>query len=245
MLEGKAGILMPRDESILTEIYFTGFLTTKQIVDRHFPDPEYGRQRLYALRKKKMLTNWTVSRQLNLWKLTKGAFDREIESLHREDERFKKWPKRDYIPHYVDTNDLFVAICGDLDGMLGKHPAWEWKDESRAFRRYEFGGDKRYHQPDAEVHFGGRIYFIERQTERSRKTGKEIEEKIRRYKGYRTSIDRDDLSAQLLFACDTQRDLDYAVKAADKHQVPTYADTLQGVADHLKKEAGRLEKRAS
>lgn len=227
-----------RDEAILTDLYFTRLLTTEQIRARHFKAFNTAKSRLYDIRDMRYIEPSTPYRGLTVWMLTRGAFEREIEDLRREDESYKTWPKPKIIPHFVDTNDVFVGVAGELDRLLGGHPAWEWKDERRMVGTGSRTGKKKDEKlPDAEIAFSGNRYFLERQTERARATRGEIEEKIDGHRRYVQRLEERPGAIELLFACDKDRDMDYALEAAQKHQVAMTAGTPQQIIEHLIEQA--------
>lgn len=223
-----------RDEEILTDLYFTRLLTTEQIRTRHFNAFNTAKSRLYDIRYMKYIEPSTPFKGLTVWTLTRTAFAREVEDLRRENEPYKTWPKPQIIPHFVDTNDVFVGIAGRLNQLLGKHPAWEWKDEARMVATGSRNGKKKDEKlPDAEITFLGNRYFLERQTERARATRAEIEDKIDGHRRYLRRLEESAGEIELLLACDKDRDMDYALDAAQKHQVAMTAATPQQIIEHL------------
>ncbi|MGF1471732.1 MAG: hypothetical protein ACFB50_08335 [Rubrobacteraceae bacterium] len=128
----------------------------------------------------------------NVWMLSKSEFRAQAEYRGIDfEERYPGWPTG-RIQHTLDTNDLYIEIAGELDTILkgachGRSPAWLWRDERRAYDRYTLSWDPRpkTHLPDAEVLFLGRLFVIERQTDRARETGKSIRDKVFGHKSLR------------------------------------------------------------
>jgi hypothetical protein len=171
--------------------------------------------------------------------LAKGAFRREAEDLRRYGETYPGWPKG-RVPHLLDTNDLYVRVAGELDAILGPHPAWEWRDERRAHDEYRIGGSTVKHQPDAEVRLAtGHVFFVERQTERARETAGAIREKVARHAARADHLGKRG-EARILFACDTGRDVGYALDAARSSGLPVFAGCVDEAASYLADEALRL-----
>lgn len=116
--------------------------------------------------------------------------------------------------HHLKVNDLYVNIHPHLEEAFGNGPGWEWRNESHSFVRTEYGGEALVHQPDAEVRFpDGRVYFLERQTKESRKTGAVFREKARQYRRYISYANLSPERATVVFACDEPRDMEYADRA--------------------------------
>lgn len=243
--------LTDRDEAILTDLYFTRLQSTEQIARRYFKTFATAKRKLHSLKKEKgVVIPRTPQKGLTVWTLNKRAFERELQILRREGEPYREWPKPRAIPHLVDTNDIYIEIADDLTRILGDLPeGWDWKNEAQAWRRYDYGGvSGRVHQPDAEIRFAGNIYFLERQTHRARKTAEKIEEKLEGYQRYRKLLKSSgqDGELEVVFACDAERDMDYALEAAKKYGVAMTAGTTGDIAEHLldKAKAATEAKRA-
>ncbi|MDN5697256.1 MAG: replication-relaxation family protein [Rubrobacter sp.] len=226
--------LTERDEAILTDLYFTRLLSTEQVRAKHFNAYNTAKSRLYDLRDMKYIEPSTPYRGLTVWMLTRGAFEREIENLNREGERYKGWPKARAIPHFVDSNDVFIGIARTLDRKLGEHPAWEWKDQARITQHRGRGVKQRNQKlPDAEISFAGHRFLLERQTGRAKAKKEEIVEKITGHQRYIRRLDTDAENIEVLFACDVERDMDYAVDAAEERQIAMTAGTPGQIIEHL------------
>lgn len=230
--------LTPRDDEILTDLYFTRILSTRQIAAKHFNSLGSATRRMHDLKKMGMVTHWNPWKGFVLWTLTRKAFAREIEALRRKDETHKGFPKPRIAPHFIDTNDVFIELSPKLDRMLSEHPAWEWKDEARMPKRGRGSGSTPYEkQPDAEIVFCGNRYFLERQTSRARATRGEIEEKIEGHRRYIHRLREPTGEIEVLFACDEERDMDYAYDAAQKHQVKMTSGSPEQIVEHLEEKA--------
>ncbi len=226
--------LTPRDDLILTDLYFARILSTEQIAAKHFHTKGSASRRMNDLKKMGMVAHWNPWTGLVLWTLTRRAFAREVESLGREDEIFKGFPKPKIIRHLVATNDVFVELSRKLDRTLGEHPAWEWQDEARMPKRGGGGGKTpNENQPDAEIVFSGNRYFLERQTERARATRQQIRDKVAGHRRYLRRLGEPTGEVELLFACDEDRDMDYALEAAQDQQVAMTAGTPEQIIEHL------------
>lgn len=236
--------LTDRDEGIVTSLYFTRLQSTQQIADRFFNCYGTAKRRMYELKNDKgVVMPRTPKKGLTVWTLTRRAFNREVEALKREGEPYREWPKPRAIPHLVDTNDIYVEIADAMDEELGEFPEWEWKNEAQAWTRYKQGGEKgRVHQPDAEISFGGNVYFLERQTHRARKTEEQIDEKLENYRRYikrlRSLGHQGEL--EVLFACDVRRDMEYVETAAAKYGLAMTAGKPGQIASHLLQKAKAL-----
>lgn len=230
--------LEPRDDLILTDLYFTRILSTDQIAAKHFNSKGSATRRMNDLKKMGMVAHWNPWKGLVLWTLTRRAFVREVEALRREDEVHKPFPKPRIIRHFIDTNDVFIELSQKLDRILGEHPAWEWKDEARMKDRGGTTGKKHDEKlPDAEITFFGDRYFLERQTERKRATRQEIDDKVTGHRRYLQRLGESTGAIELLFACDEDRDMDYALEAAQEQQVAMTAGTPQQIVEHLTEKA--------
>lgn len=234
--------LTDRDEAILTDLYFARLLSTEQIAQRYFNTKATAKRHMHRLKDEKdvVIPN-TPKKGLTVWMLSKRAFEREVEILHREGEPYREWPKPRAIPHIVDTNDIYMEIAAHLSRVLGELPeGWDWKNEAQAWTRYNHGSEHGLvHRPDAEVHFAGNIYFLERQTHRARKTREKIAEKLEGYQSYirRLRSLSNEGELEVLFACDVERDMGYAQEAATKYGLAMTAGDGEQIADHLRDKA--------
>ena len=163
--------------------------------------------------------------------------------MGRPDDAYPGWPKR--VQHLLDTNDVYFQLAGELDTILrgtchGPDPVWEWRNEARAYERYSVSWEPqpRYHQPDAEILFCGRLYILERQTERSKETQEAIAKKVRDHNARAEYIGAKERT-QIVFACDTSRDIGYAQKAAEDSDLPVVISSVEEVVSHLTDEALR------
>jgi hypothetical protein len=178
----------------------------------------------------------------SIWMLSKAAFRREVRDMGLHDATYPGWPKS-RVQHLLDTNDLYVGLAGELDAVLegvcyGSEPVWEWRNESRAYDRYSVSWESRprYHQPDAEVLFCGRLFIVERQTVRAKETETAIAKKVRDHNHRAAHIGAKE-TAQIVFACDTLRDTNHALKAAEDSDLPVVAASVAEVVSYLTDEA--------
>lgn len=120
----------------------------------------------------------------------------------------------------------------------GFDPAWEWRNESRSYERYSVSWKPRprYHQPDAEVLFCGRLFIVERQTERAKETSEAIAKKVHDHNHRAAHLGVKE-TAQIVFACDTLRDTNHALKAAEDSDLPVVAAPVAEVVSPLTDEA--------
>ena len=237
------GQITKRDERIFRDLYGTIVLSIEQVALMHFRSYARARRRLYDLRYIGKVHNYTIRKEdtpdgesRNLWMLTSDGLKYVRDDLKIETtERRPDWPANRNIFHYLDVNDVYAMVSGEFDAALGEYPAWEWKDERRASRRWNMGGKERTHRPDAEVRFGGNIYFLERETERSRKAPAHFLARMEDYAGY-IRYARANGSAEgyeVMWACDTGRDEKLAVEAGQRFGVATYAGTPNEVFERL------------
>ena len=242
------GQITPRDERIFRDLYHTRILSFQQIVSMHFSSGETARKRLYNLRWLGLIENQvfqpsnedSLDRAVNVFKLTTAGVKYVREDLSEtRSERHPNFPSRRNLRHYLDTNDVYVIASGALDAVLGGYPAWEWWDERRASRKWNMGGKERTHRPDAEVRFADAVFFIERETERSKKSPGHFLTRMEDYAGYiRYARANDDARRfQVMWACDTARDEEHAADAGERFGVPTYAGTPREVAQRLRQHA--------
>ena len=244
ILNGKRGMITERDESILQDLFLAPGLSTRQLSRMYFDSVNTAKYRMYQLRKKGLVVNLVHKRgpapSEVLWKLSKKALEREEEAAGRAGKRFRSWPKG-RISHLIDVNDVFVEVSYGLDEVLGRFPGWEWIDEPRASERYEFAGTNRQHQPDAEVRFRGLRFFIERETKRAKETPEAFLRKMAGYQAYTQAFGIEG-QVQIIFACDTERDVRYALSAGREYRVPVFAGNLEEAARYLLQQAARLVK---
>jgi hypothetical protein len=258
------GELQPRDDQLMTGLYHTTLKTTWQIARMYFPTAEArkkgtyepsresARRRLYDLMYMGWLVNWPYSRKekLTLWMLSRRAFRREARNLKRNGEQYPDWPKEKLIRHYIETNELYVLLAGRLDEVLGEYPAWEWRNEDRSYREWSLRDRSGVHKPDAELRFADRVYFIERQTKRAREGAAYFDRRMAGYRAYceylssaagETADDNGSpLKPQVVWACDTERDMDCAFEAAKKHDVFTTVENPREACKYIVEEAKKL-----
>lgn len=227
--------LTDRDEKVLTDLYFCRILSTEQIAAKYFNHYNTAKSRLAVVKDMDMITRRNPWQGTTIWMLTRRAFDREIEALGCEGERYRDWPKQMAIGHFLDTNDVFIDISEEMDEVLGEHPAWEWKNEPRAREAFKDAEGKGVHRPDAEIAFADNRYFLERQTSRARKTAKDLDKKLETYRRYIRRQRREGFEGEMevLYACDEERDMKHAKNAADHHGVQMTAGKPGLIAEHL------------
>ncbi|MDN5696841.1 MAG: replication-relaxation family protein [Rubrobacter sp.] len=237
--------LSHRDEAILTDLYFTRILSTQQIATKYFKTYNSAKARLAELADDMWIIRRNPYTGTTIWLLTRPAFVREVEGLRRYGECYRDWPKAHSIPHFLDTNDVFIDISEEMDGILGERPnhdwmgestAWNWKQEPLAREAFKDGEGKGVHQPDAEIAFDGNRYFLERQTERARKTAKQIDDKINDdYRRYIRRQRRENFEGEMevLYACDKERDMRYADAAGARHGVEVITGKPDYIAEYI------------
>lgn len=184
----------------------------------------------------------TPEGRTSIWMLSKAAFRREARDMGLHDATYPGWPKS-RVQHLLDTNDLYVGLAGELDAVLegvcyGSEPVWEWRNERRSYERYSVSWEPRprYHQPDAEVLFCGRLFIVERQAERARKPFEAIAKKVQDHNHRAAHLGVKE-TAQIVFACDTLRDTNHALKAAEDSDLSVVAAPVAEVVSHLTDEA--------
>jgi hypothetical protein len=210
--------------------------------------PSSCERRMRRLKAAKLLvrrSHRTQCGRTSIWMLSKSAFRREARDMGRPDDTYPGWPKS-RIQHYLDTNDVYFLLAGELDAILegtchGPNPVWEWRNERRSYERYtpSWESAPRYHQPDAEILFLGRLYILERQTERSKEPPKVIAKKVQDHNARAEYLGVKE-STQILFACDTPADTNNALRAAENSDLPLVAASVAEVASHLTDEALKL-----
>lgn len=238
------GEIGDRDDDLMLDMYHMRVATIEQVQKLHFSSYFSARKRLYELSWMGMVENNIYSRKekLNIWRLTKRGFRRQAEVAGTRDEQYREWPSAKNIRHYIDTNDVYMLVSGKLDELLGEQPEWTWKDEARATHNWKIGSQSGTHRPDAEIRIGNRLYFIERETERSRKPKAHFERRMSQYQGYAryAQAERAVDGCEVVWACDTERDKDQAFDAAKKYNVATLTDDVVGACEHLLERAGKL-----
>ena len=178
---------------------------------------------------------WLVLRYVEgpgAWTLTREGFAAYADQFRTGDQYASKQlgPRR--LEHYLNTNDLYIAAKPALEELLGPYPAWEWRNEARAFRPKTHSGRNTAHQPDAEVRFGGLVFVVERQTRRARKGPRPIYEKVAAHKTYINYDLEDPGSGEILFVCDEPRDAALAERAGDQLGVSVFAGNVHQAAAH-------------
>lgn len=212
------------------------------------PSPASAERRLRRLKAARILVrrgHEAPGGRTSIWMLSKAAFRREARDTGCPDATYPGWPKG-RTQHLLETNDVYFQLAGELDTILkgvchGPDPAWEWRNERRAYDRYSVSWEprSRYHQPDAEILFCGRLFVLERQTERSKKTPETFAKKVRDHNARAEYLGAKQWM-QIVFACDTPRDADHALKAADDSDLPVVSASVEEVVSHLTDEALRL-----
>jgi hypothetical protein len=234
---GQAGTITPRDEALLRDLYFCRFLSTEQVAALRFPSFESARVRLYALMRKGWVVNQVHRPNLVLWRLSREGFERQRASLDREKEPTPDFFQGPKVEHYLEANDLYARVAPRLERVLGPYPAWEWKNEGRCIRRYELGGERRAHQPDAEILLPEHLFLFERQSRRARYAASQIREKVAAHALYLRRVPRPETRVELLFACELDREKRAAVEAGEELGVEVAASSLGGIANHLERTA--------
>ena len=232
LLDGRKGQLTARDEEILTDIFLTGFLLTSQMAAMHFSSHSTAKDRLHRLRYKGYLYYELYAPGDNLWYLTKEAFLREANNAETGETK-APLPPKERVAHDVQVNDLYVATAPGLDASLGPWPEWTWNNENRARRHYVRAGRDREYRPDAEVRFGGNLFVIERQRSDARASRGAILSRMADYADYLHNQTQEATDAHILWACDTERDMRYALEGAEKYDLYTIADGVDEVAEHM------------
>lgn len=240
ILDGKEGTLTFRDDEIFTDLFLARYLTAPQIAWLHFGSQSRARARLSGLRAKGWTTSIKAGDLPAAWTLTREGFTAYADQFRTGEQYASKQlgPRR--LEHYLNTNDLYVAVKPVLEQLLGPYPAWEWRNEARAFRPKTHSGRNTAHQPDAEVRFGGLVFVVERQTRRARKGPRPIYEKVAAHKTYINYDLEDPGSGEILFICDEPRDATLAERAGDQLGVSVFAGNTRQAAAHLDDAARRL-----
>ncbi len=236
-----------RDQRALTALFSTTVLLTKQLEHVAYASYSHARKQLYALGKvgylERVAPEFRTS-EGKLWMLSRREFFRELRgSRLYYDESYPDLPSR--LEHTVATNDIYVGSRDELEYRFGDEDVgWKWKHEARAFDRFEAGSGSFVHQPDAELSFGERVFYIERQTEKSKKAPTEFHERMRRYAARERYLAQRSLTPEVLWACDTERDMRHASTASERHGVRAVCGNSEEITDYvirsIVEEASRL-----
>ena len=238
---GRAGTITSRDAEVLQDLYFCRFLSTQQVAALRFPSFESSRVRLYSLMRKGWVVNQIHGSNLILWRLSREGFERQQGSLDREKEQTPDFFQGPKVRHYLEANDVYCEVAPKLEVALGPYPMWQWRNEGRAFQRYELGGRRLVHQPDAEILLPNGLFFLERQSSRARYGSKTIHEKVAAYGLYFDRVLRlEEVRVEVLFAADLERERRAAVKAGYEYGVEVVASSARGIATHLESMAASL-----
>lgn len=240
VLNGRAGMINDRDEDILTDLFLAGCLTTSQIQRMYFSAHSTAKGRMYKLHKKGYVNFEIFDVGENLWFLTKEAFLREARNAESEETQPFSPPK-ERTAHYTKINDLYVKAAPMLDSIVGEWPEWHWLNEYRARRGYERAGRDRAYRPDAELHFRDHTFVIERQTAEARASRGILLSRMADYADYVEHITGRRETTQVLWACDTERDMNYAREGGEKYGLFTVAGDVEKIADHIEGTALRLK----
>lgn len=236
-----------KDQRALDALFATVVLSTRQLQDLIYGSDSYARDRLYSLRKVgyvERLPSRFGRGGGKLWILTRREFFRELRwSRLYYEESYPDLPTR--LEHMVATNDIYVGVADELEYRFGdENVGWRWKHEARAYDRFEVGSESFVHQPDAELSFGERVFYVERQTGKSRKAPAEFYRRMRHYAARERYLTRKALTLEVLWACDTERDMRHARAAANRHGARATCDTPEEIVDYVIKsvadEASRL-----
>jgi Replication-relaxation len=240
---GRSDVITPRDEAIMGDLLSCEALTIEQIWELHFKTRTRAKQRLYDLRKRAYLDNRVVPLEdgttLNFFSLAKKGHEHVARYLDME--RPYAGPPSiasSRAEHLRDTNELYVKIREELDAQLGapggRARSWEWFSEKRAHLSMLYGNERRVHQPDARIAFYGTHLVIERQSRRARATVAEIYRKV---EAHRLAMSRpeapDPSGTELLFACDEERDVQTATRAAKQYGVVVVAGSPEAIVTHI------------
>ncbi len=269
LLTGKKGMIGERDENVLCDLYFAERLTTADLTKMHFPSEAKTKARMAKLKQKGYVVADFCGKQA-MWKLTADGFAFAADSLDRPYGEHERYPDRRLSPkrdlHHLDTVDIFARLktknqkrrgvleprdlpIQNLDDILGPYPNWEWRSERRARRALRHANEDTVYQPDAEVHFGGEVFVVERETERSRGTYEEMVQKLTLHKLYIEHVLRKSAETEILYACDTERDMTYAERAGKKLNLLVFPGSPYQVTEYIlanaRKFAEHRKKRAS
>lgn len=211
---------------------------------RGFTTRERARQRLYQLASKGYVKPYKALPEIpTLWSLTAEGHRNVVRTrlalphycgLELEYTDYEPDPVR--VNHNLEVTEIFVKIQPLLTRLHGPLPAWDWREERRAFASWNVGGrlgQTHTYKPDAEIEFGDLLLILERQTASPHKTAEEIHEKIEshaQYLGY-TNIPTE--NARTIFACDNDRDAFAAEQAGDKYGITVHAGTPQQMVSRI------------
>lgn len=206
----------------MTALFSTTVLLTKQLEHVAYASYSHAKKQLYALGKvgylERVAPEFRTS-EGKLWMLTRREFFRELKgSRLYYDESYPDLPSR--LEHTIATNDIYVGARDELEYRFGDEDVgWKWKHEARAFDRFEVGSGSFVHRPDAELSFGERVFYIERQTHKAKQAPAEFHERMRRYAARERYLAQRSLTPEVLWACDTERDMRHASTASERHGV--------------------------
>lgn len=262
MKSGREGMLTPRDDEIVRDLFFCRYLTTLQIASLHFNTPVRARKRLSQLKMKGALDNrvmYTIApnprnkypgKREAVWHLSRDAFDMMLESLDLPDELRSKavWSPKQLngknARDCVKVNQLYVAAKADLDFQAGTEMEWWWEHEKWATDSYTYSGYRKENKPDAHVYmFGKALFIIERQTEESHATMKEIERKVRSHATWEQAgrAPEEIKEVQVVFVCEEERIATAAKRAGQHYDIYTAAGSVERMAYHLMQSAPRIK----
>ena len=260
LLTGKKGTIGERDEEVLCDLYFAERLTTADLTKMHFPRESKTKDRMAKLKTKGYVVADFCGGQA-LWRLTADGFAFAADSLDHPYGEHERYPDRRLSPkrdaHHIDTVDIFARLktkdekrrgvreprdvpVQNLDDVLGPYPNWEWRSERRARRALRDANEDTVYQPDAEVHFGGEVFIIERETERSRGTYEEMLRKLRHHKLYIEHVLKKPAETEILYACDTERDMTYAERVGRKLDLVVVPGSPYQIAEYLLENARKF-----
>lgn len=235
MMTGRASNITMRDGDVFLDLYLARIATTKQISEMHFPALSKAKDRLAKLTEKGWIKNNSLEGKA-MWILSgKGFQSLNSRGFYESRPEFIDPVK---LPHHLDTVDFYVKIRQTLTALFGdpddQEWGWEWVEEGRADRRYEVRGKEHHHRPDAEVRFREHVFYIERETKRSRATERKIHNRVAGYKLHMDHYEKLPFGqARVLYVCDNERDAIAAANAGTKYQVPVYAYDLKESATYL------------
>lgn len=254
MKTGREGMLTPRDERILLDLFLCRYLTTAQIAALYYNSTRRASTRLYQLKKKGALASRVIytlaptrdhpGRREAVWHLTRDAFEMVAASMDLEEGSEATWtPKQlgtEKTRDHVKVNQLYVAAKADLDGLVGPYPAWTWEHEKRSTDPYRYSGRPMVHRPDAHVRLFGALFVVERQTRESRVRQTEVADKVSSHATWARVRLGDANDTQVLFACDERRVAEAARRAGERHGIYVFAGSVEEAAFHLYQSALRL-----
>jgi hypothetical protein len=256
MKTGREGMLTPKDEKILLDLFFCRYLTTAQIAALYYNSTRRASTRLYQLKKKGVLDSRVIyttaptrdhpGKREAVWHLTKDAFEMVAASLDLEEDSEAKatWTPKQLGPEktrdHVKVNQLYVAAKADLDGLVGPYPAWTWEHEKWATDPYRYSGRPMVHKPDAHVRLYDTLFVVERQTKESRVRQTDVADKVSSHATWARVRLGDANNTQVLFACDERRVAEAARRAGERYGIYVFAGSVEEAAFHLYQSALRL-----